>query len=166
MIPHTTFGKCIPTGAKTTDVGWGIVRLYRDSAESPALADDGDEEELYGDDSAVPAECTTLCILAVPSYMTPSDFLGFVGEQTREAVSHFRLIRTERANKYMALMKFRSAGEARRWQHEWNGRNFNSMDVSAAGSSSTLYTGTCTCSILGHAHALHWDTHARSLTRP
>ncbi|OAL68181.1 RING and UBP finger domain-containing protein [Trichophyton rubrum] len=29
-------------------------------------------------------DCTTLCILAVPSYLSPSDFLGYVGEQTME----------------------------------------------------------------------------------
>jgi BRCA1-associated protein len=75
-------------------------------------------------------DCTTLCILAVPSYMSPSDFLGFVGEQTRDDVSHFRMIKTARANRYMVLMKFRSGRKARDWQREWNGKVFNSMEVS------------------------------------
>jgi BRCA1-associated protein len=61
--------------------------------------------------------------------MTPSDFLGFMGEQTREEVSHFRLIRTSRANKYMVLMKFREAERARAWRKEWDGKAFNSMEV-------------------------------------
>lgn len=61
--------------------------------------------------------------------MTPSDFLGFMGEQTREEVSHFRLIRTSRANKYMVLMKFREAEKARAWRKEWDGKAFNSMEV-------------------------------------
>lgn len=74
-------------------------------------------------------ECTTLCILAVPSYMSPADFLGFVGEETREDVSHFRMIRTARANRYMVLMRFRDGKRARRWWGEWNGRVFNDMEV-------------------------------------
>lgn len=74
-------------------------------------------------------DCTTLCILAVPSYMSPSDFLGFVGEATMDDVSHFRMIRTARANRYMVLMKFRSGRKARDWQREWNGKVFNSMEV-------------------------------------
>ncbi|PLB54949.1 cytoplasmic Zn-finger protein [Aspergillus steynii IBT 23096] len=72
--------------------------------------------------------CTTLCILAVPSYMSPSDFLGFVGESTMDDVSHFRMIRTARANRYMVLMKFRSGKRAREWQRDWNGKVFNSME--------------------------------------
>ncbi|KAJ5105274.1 hypothetical protein NUU61_002621 [Penicillium alfredii] len=74
------------------------------------------------------ADCTTLCILAVPSYLSPSDFLGFMGERTMDDVSHFRMIRTARANRYMVLMKFRSARKAQDWQKEWNGKVFNSME--------------------------------------
>ncbi|KAF3389017.1 hypothetical protein F1880_003486 [Penicillium rolfsii] len=73
-------------------------------------------------------ECTTLCILAVPSYLSPSDFLGFVGEKTMDDVSHFRMIRTPRANRYMVLMKFRNGRKAKVWQKEWNGKVFNSME--------------------------------------
>ncbi|KAL4932700.1 putative RING and UBP finger domain protein [Aspergillus undulatus] len=73
-------------------------------------------------------DCTTLCVLAVPSYMSASDLLGFVGEKTMDDVSHFRMIRTARANRYMVLMKFRSGKKAREWQREWNGKVFNSME--------------------------------------
>lgn len=119
-----TKGKFIPSEPKNTEVGWGIVHLFRDGRDTPELHDDveGSHEPFNQED------CTTLCILAVPSYMTPSDFLGFVGEQTREDVSHFRLIRTSRANKYMVLMKFRGSAKARAWKKEWNGRAFNSME--------------------------------------
>ncbi|KAJ5899749.1 hypothetical protein N7495_004493 [Penicillium taxi] len=73
-------------------------------------------------------ECSTLCVLAVPSYLSSSDFLGFVGEKTSDVVSHFRMIRTPRANRYMVLMKFRSGRKAMEWQKEWNGKVFNSME--------------------------------------
>ncbi|KAF1930118.1 RING-10 protein [Didymella exigua CBS 183.55] len=119
-----TKGKFIPSNPKSTEVGWGVVHLFRDGKETPGLYDEA--EGACG--PFVEDDCTTLCILAVPSYMTPSDLLGFVGEKTREDVSHFRLIRTSRANKYMVLVKFRDPTKARKWRKEWNGKTFNSME--------------------------------------
>jgi BRCA1-associated protein len=130
-----TKGKYVPLNPKSTEVGWGIVHLYRDGEETPGLYDEVKPvyEEQISDAAAFDDDtCTTLCILAVPSYMTPSDLLGFLGEQTREDVSHFRLIRSGKSNKYMVLMKFREADNARRWRKEWNGKLFNSMDVSCS----------------------------------
>ncbi|KAG8627572.1 hypothetical protein KVT40_005055 [Elsinoe batatas] len=119
----------VPSDAKTTDVGWGVVHLYKESQEVPDLSTSsrkslGTKEEASFDID----KCSTLCILAVPSWMMPSDLLGFVGDQTREDVSHFRLIRTGRANKYMVLMKFRSPKKAREWQKAWNGRLFSALE--------------------------------------
>ncbi|KAF2200315.1 hypothetical protein GQ43DRAFT_464089 [Delitschia confertaspora ATCC 74209] len=132
FVGLATKGKFIPSDIKDTEVGWGVVHLYRDGQETPGLYDDLSPSGSSYDDvdgkRLKEEDCTTLCILAVPSYMTPSDFLGFVGEQTREDVSHFRLIRTSRANKYMVLMKFREAKAARQWRNEWNGKPFNSME--------------------------------------
>lgn len=131
-----TKGRFVPSDPKNTEVGWGVVHLYRDGQETPGLYDDsasraGSNSGKGMDDARAFKEedCTTLCILAVPSYMTPSDLLGYVGEQTREDVSHFRLIRTARTNKYMVLMKFREANKAGAWRKEWNGKLFNSMEV-------------------------------------
>lgn len=137
-----TKGRFEPTSSEEEELGWGVVRLYRDGEETPGLYDDPlhgkglkiSKAQQRKDDEDVPAfkdeDCTTLCILAVPSYLTPSDFLGFVGEQTREEVSHFRMIRTEKSNRYMVLMKFRSGKKAREWRKEWNGKAFDSMEVS------------------------------------
>ena len=134
-----TLGHYIPAQTSRTDVGWGVVHLYRDVKESVGLGGqeashtqndyNGKTKSEDRTDTFDETDCTTLCILAVPSYMTSSDLLGFVGERTREDVSHFRLIRTARANKYMVLMKFRDAARAREWQREWNGKLFNSMEV-------------------------------------
>lgn len=115
----------VPSTSKATDVGWGVVHLYRDSQETAALGQNHTKDDVDFD----PQQCTTLCILAVPSWMMPSDLLGFVGDQAREDVSHFRLIRTGRANKYMVLMKFRQAKKAREWQKLWNGKLFSAMEV-------------------------------------
>ncbi|GAB7363806.1 hypothetical protein MBLNU230_g4373t1 [Neophaeotheca triangularis] len=125
----------LPSDPKTTEVGWGVVRLYRDAEEtledhdmprsrkSSEVARSGDQQQAFD-----PEQCTTVCILAVPSWMMPSDLLGFVGDRAREDVSHFRLIRTDRANKYMVLMKFKSARKAREWQKANNGRLFSAAE--------------------------------------
>jgi len=127
----------VPSDLKTTDVGYGVVHLYRDIEETASLVDDEAFTRRSMDKARRPArderefdpsECTTLCILAVPSWMMPSDLLGFVGDQAREEVSHFRLIRTGRANKYMVLLKFRSAKKAREWQKANNGRLFSAAE--------------------------------------
>ncbi|KAI9777623.1 MAG: hypothetical protein M1839_008677 [Geoglossum umbratile] len=137
-----TKGRFVPTDPRNTELGWGIVHLYRDAEDSPGLYDieekpsgggssEPDRDALTTDSGrgTAPNDCTTLCILAVPSYLTPSDFLGFVGEKTRDQVSHFRMIRTGRINRYMVLMKFREPAMAREWRSEWDGKAFNSMEV-------------------------------------
>lgn len=137
-----TKGRYEPTSLEEDVLGWGIVRLYRDTEETPGLYEgvnaprsskNGRGFSGFGGMGEGPTfrdeDCTTLCILAVPSYLTPSDFLGFVGERTREEVSHFRMIRTERVNRYMVLMKFRNGKKAREWRKEWDGKVFNSTEV-------------------------------------
>ncbi|KAI9825201.1 MAG: hypothetical protein M1826_007058 [Phylliscum demangeonii] len=144
----------VPLDPHHAELGWGIVHLYRDGEESPALADAGgvglgkkvprrmagagagrgsastanDSMDLSRRQAITDDDCTTVAILAVPSYLTPSDFLGFVGERAMKEVSHVRMIRTERVNRYMVLMKFRDARRAREWQKEWNGKTFSSID--------------------------------------
>lgn len=121
---------------KNTEVGWGVVHLYRDGEETLGLGggmemlvmEEGMEGE--GGEGRGGDDCTVLCIPAVPSYLTPSDFLGFVGEKTRDCVSHIRMVMTGRMNRYLVLMKFRDGSVARRWRKEWDGRVFNSMEVS------------------------------------
>src|SRR5271163_38863 len=137
-----TKGKYVPHELQTTDREWGIVHLYRDAEETPGLYGDSPlsrapdpwshgitKDNMAPEHPPPPDEdCTMLCILAVPSYLAPSDFLGFVGEETRNEVSHFRMVRTSRANRYMVLMKFRHGKKARAWQQRWNGKVFNSME--------------------------------------
>ena len=140
--PLATKGRYEPLDPQQEELGWGVVRLYRDSEETAGLYDqpeqhkspkNGRHTSRRSPNVEVPfkdEDCTTLCILAVPSYLTPSDFLGFVGEKTRDEVSHFRMIRTGRGNRYMVLMKFRSGKKARDWRRAWNGKPFDGMEVS------------------------------------
>lgn len=148
-----TKGRYEPLDLEQDDMGWGIVRLYRDAEETLGLYDDvslnksskGGRSSLRKGDGEEPVfrdeDCTTLCILAVPSYLTPSDFLGFVGEKTRDEVSHFRMIRTERGNRYMVLMKFRSGKKAREWRKEWNGKAFDGMEARSYIKPQKIYRG-------------------------
>ena len=151
----STKGRFEPSSPEEEELGWGVIRLYRDGQETPGLDDEpirgknlkvsnavqrkgGGEPPAFNDE-----DCTTLCILAVPSYLTPSDFLGFVGEKTREEVSHFRMIRTERSNRYMVLMKFRNGKKAREWRRNWNGKAFDGIEVHLPYPSLSMIAKTC-----------------------
>ena len=134
-----TQGRFEPLSSEEEELGWGVLRLYRDGQETQGLNDEPTTTKgsrVSKGNREVPPfkdeDCTTLCILAVPSYLTPSDFLGFVGEKTRDEVSHFRMIRTERSNRYMVLMKFRNGRKAREWRKEWNGKSFDGIEVHIA----------------------------------
>ncbi|KAI5293330.1 hypothetical protein KEM52_005639 [Ascosphaera acerosa] len=150
-----TRGEFVASARQSPDCECGCVHLYREAnAMRLPGTDDDDSSYLQGSGlsrrtqrerlagAAASAEastsrdleslslqdCKVLCILAVPAYLSPADFLGFIGADTRAQVSHIRMIRTERANRYMVLMKFRNAQEAKRWQRNWNGKVFNAME--------------------------------------
>lgn len=115
---------------RNTEVGWGVVHFYRDGEETPELStveqdnEEQDEEETRAEDH------TTLCIPAVPAYMSPGDFLGFVGERWRDDISHCRMVMTSRMNRYLVLLKFRDGKRAKQWRREFDGKVFNTMEVS------------------------------------
>ena len=111
--------------AASPDFAYGIIHLYRDVS--------GTEDKEITSASRNPGspgeEDDVLAILAVPSYMTANDFMGFVGEKHKDQVSHFRMIRTEAANRYMVLLKFRTHDAAKEFHKLFNGKTFNSMEV-------------------------------------
>ncbi|KJR88008.1 BRCA1-associated protein [Sporothrix schenckii 1099-18] len=121
---QSTRGRYNPLATKVTDAGWGIVHLYREGG-STYLSEDADE---YGGDGSDGSDGTILCIPAVPSYITPRDFLGFVGETWSRDVSHYRMILTSRTNRYMVLIKFRDSKHAKSWRAAFDGRVLNSME--------------------------------------
>jgi BRCA1-associated protein len=130
-----TKARYVPLETKNTEAGWGIVHLYREGDESSVMrgaqellgeAGEGGGQEQDGSDD----EGTILCIPAVPSYMSPSDFLGFIGERWRGYVSHYRMVMTSRMSRYMVLMKFRDTRRAREWRKEFDGKPFDSVEAS------------------------------------
>ncbi|KAK1759545.1 putative polyubiquitin protein [Echria macrotheca] len=127
-IGQATKGRYVPIETKNTDAGWGIVHLYREADESSALKAvpaAGDETPTEGSDGG---DGTVLCIPAVPSYLSPWDFLGFIGEKWRGDVSHYRMIMTSRLSRYMVLMKFRDSNIAKEWRREFDGKPFDSVE--------------------------------------
>ncbi len=140
-----TKAQYVPLDTKNTEVGWGIVHLYREGEEPETLGPYPSPEAAGGSggtsaSASASASASTntstgeddgaiLCIPAVPSYLSPSDFLGFIGEKWRGDVSHYRMVMTSRMNRYMVLMKFRDKWRAMDWRKEFDGKVFNSMVV-------------------------------------
>lgn len=146
---QSTKARYVPLETKNTEVGWGIVHLYRESVDGGSPSSGGGGGSAAGEGQGEGRgssevgdgdgqDGTILCIPAVPSYLSPSDFLGFVGEKWRGDVSHYRMVMTGRMNRYMVLMKFRDKWRAQDWRKEFDGRVFNSMEVRA---STLLCTG-------------------------
>ncbi|KAI1006488.1 hypothetical protein K3495_g1731 [Podosphaera aphanis] len=118
---RVTKAQFVPIIGNDSEVGWGLVHLFRDGVETLSL-------EPSQDLGRVGEDCTTICIPAVPSYLSPSDFLEWIGEKTREKISHFRMIMTGKLMRYLVLMKFRDGVAAKAWKKEWDGRAFNCME--------------------------------------
>ncbi|POR36048.1 RING finger protein ETP1 [Tolypocladium paradoxum] len=124
-----TKAECLPLDTKYTDLGWGVVHFYREGEETPLLsASEKPEESGQQGEASTTDGCTTLCIPAVPAYMSPGDFVGFVGERWMGDISHCRMVMTSRMNRYLVLLKFRDSKRAKQWKREFDGKVFNSME--------------------------------------
>jgi BRCA1-associated protein len=87
------------------EVSFGIVHLFRDDAALQDSAKAKTKTALEDDTG------TILAILGVPSYIGPADFLKFI-EPATDALSQVRMIREERAQRCMVLLKFREPSSA------------------------------------------------------
>ena len=76
-------------------------------------------------------ECTIVAVLAVPPWMTPSDFLAFVSPAV-ETIRHLRLIRDVSPNRTMVVIQFRDEESAVEFFEAFNGKQFNSIEVRTA----------------------------------
>ncbi|KAM5346592.1 hypothetical protein ACJ41O_009597 [Fusarium nematophilum] len=121
-----TKAEFLPLETKNTELGWGVVHFYREGEETPRIS----EAEHHEDAGRVSKDndCTTLCIPAVPAYMSPGDLMGFVGEKWRGDISHCRMVMTSRMNRYLVLLKFRDSSRAKKWRREYDGKVFNTME--------------------------------------
>ncbi|RSL70300.1 hypothetical protein CEP54_001895 [Fusarium duplospermum] len=121
-----TKAEFLPLETKNTEVGWGVVHFYRDGEESHGMGEAGHHED--GAEESKDTDYTTLCIPAVPAYMSPGDLMGFVGEKWRRDISHCRMVMTSKMNRYLVLLKFRDNDRAKQWRREFDGKVFNTME--------------------------------------
>ncbi|KAJ2919497.1 hypothetical protein MD484_g888, partial [Candolleomyces efflorescens] len=111
----------------STTLPEGIVHIFRESASRPPLEDLEIQTKsltLNGDDAQ---DGVIMAVLAVPSWMTPSDFLSFVAP-VADGIVHLRIIRDFAPNKSIALIKFSGPAGASEFATEYNGKPFNSME--------------------------------------
>ncbi|KAG5978169.1 hypothetical protein E4U55_006325 [Claviceps digitariae] len=123
-----TKAEFVPLESKSTEVGWGVVHFYRELEEETASTGGQKKYNQEQEMASSWEDCKTLCIPAVPAYMSPSDFLGFVGDGWRNELSHCRMVMTSRMNRYLALLNFRDSKVAEKWKREFDGKVFNSVE--------------------------------------
>ena len=66
-------------------------------------------------------------VLAVPSSMSPSEFLEFI-RPALDAISHLRIIRDSQPNRSIILIKFRDGRDAIEFREMYDGQPFSSID--------------------------------------
>ncbi|KIJ62026.1 hypothetical protein HYDPIDRAFT_95269 [Hydnomerulius pinastri MD-312] len=121
FVPHAR------TKSGSTNLPEGVVHVYRDCDRRPdsdklASTSSGSSDRDTNHDDGL-----TLGVLAVPAWMTPSDFLAYVAP-VAEGMAHLRLIRDSVPNRSIAILKFRQVDEATEFVEAYNGKPFNSMD--------------------------------------
>ncbi|KAH9066668.1 hypothetical protein EDB87DRAFT_1671970 [Lactarius vividus] len=112
------------TKSGSTNLPDGVVHVFRD-AERQKLAE-AEEGTSTPDASRIMLENADsdgymVGVLAVPSWMTPSDFLAFVAP-AQEDMSHLRMVRDTAPNRSIALIKFRKPESALEFAEAYNGR--------------------------------------------
>ncbi|PBK99385.1 zf-UBP-domain-containing protein [Armillaria gallica] len=106
----------------STNLPEGIVHVFRESAKQPDEQDTSTFTRTNADTDGI-----MLGVLAVPSWMTPSDFLAFVAPAA-ESISHLRMIRDSAPNRSVVVIKFPKLEDATEFIEAYNGKPFNSME--------------------------------------
>lgn len=115
---------------KAKFLGQGIVRLYREFDDDSDLEDINEDEETkpHKIEQDVSGDDTMLSIVSIPTYFTATDILGFIGESFIESITHIRIIKSERANRFLVLLKFNDILKTAEFQYKFDGKPFNSME--------------------------------------
>ncbi|KAG8880525.1 hypothetical protein FRB97_000350 [Tulasnella sp. 331] len=103
----------------TANLPQGTVRIFRDTL----LPSEESEKTVI----PTTEDGCTLAVLALPSFMTPADFLTWVSP-AEENIAHLRMIRDSMPNRTMALIKFRNSRAAEKFGSIYNGREFHEME--------------------------------------
>lgn len=95
ILPGPAQATFIPnkhTKTGSTDLPEGVVHIFRDSASTLSSEALGTTAAASTVSSNADCDGVMLGVLAVPSWMTPSDFLSFAAPAS-EGMSHIRIIR-------------------------------------------------------------------------
>lgn len=106
----TTVSQLEPVRA--TLLGNGVVRLFRNFEEETS--------ETTCD--------STVSIIALPTYFTATDLLGFIGDRHIEYITHIRILKSEKPNRFLVLLKFADMLRALDFQYNFDGKPFNAME--------------------------------------
>ncbi|KAJ3321155.1 hypothetical protein HDU93_003427, partial [Gonapodya sp. JEL0774] len=130
----------IPHAFGNSTFNSGVIHLYREAHEldslrikaTPQQRSVSDEDNNLAanqgpSDSDSPGDSQILAILAVPPYMTTSDFLSFITPSHLRHIAHLRFLRDSLPNRYMVLLKFQSQPHAETFRTEFIGRKFSSL---------------------------------------
>ncbi|QRV88958.1 BRCA1-associated protein [Ceratobasidium sp. AG-Ba] len=120
-------GKFIPTNAirsGATNLSQGIVHILRESRGAAWKETDSPPRLL---ERFSHNDGTVLAILAVPSYIGPSDFLSWTSPAA-DGIQHLRIVHDNAPNRSMAVIKFRSKRHADLFLETYNGRQFTPIE--------------------------------------
>ncbi|KAJ3756835.1 hypothetical protein EV360DRAFT_47291 [Lentinula raphanica] len=105
------------TVSGSTNLPEGVIHVFRESETTSSQPST----------SKLVTDSVILAILAVPSWMAPSDLLTFVAPAA-ETISHIRILRDCVPNRSIALVKFPKPEDASEFIEAYNGKPFNSME--------------------------------------
>ncbi|KAJ2740067.1 hypothetical protein GGI20_006002 [Coemansia sp. BCRC 34301] len=150
------FEKTAADGSLASEVG--IVRLYR---STKAISDTAAEATGQVSDG----QPAVLAVLAVPGYMTPTDFLSFAGP-FRDSIEHVRVVRDRSANHYMILLKLRDAQQAAEFHAYYSGKTFSPLEPETC---HVVYVSAVECELCevsGDSQALLDESSRRVCAQP
>lgn len=106
-------------------LGNGVIRLLRDF-------ENGEDGEISKTTTVTtPGDETMVAIIALPTYFTATDLLGFIGDHYMKSVTHIRILKSDKVNRFLVLVKFNDLVKAEEFQYHYDGRPFNSMEPEA-----------------------------------
>ncbi|KAK8441924.1 hypothetical protein B9J08_00240 [Candidozyma auris] len=109
---------------KAKQLGEGVIRLFRDFDDDE---DDSSSKAVVTNTN----DQTMLSILALPTYFTATDLLGYIGDHYLDSITHIRILKSEKANRFLVLLKFNDVLRAAEFQYHFDGKPFNSMEPEA-----------------------------------
>ncbi|CAG2162310.1 unnamed protein product [Oppiella nova] len=101
------------SGNHLVEVTKGVLHLYKENKLTP-----------FGEESE---RSEMVCILSVPAAMTIHDVLQFTAAVNQD-IKHIRIIRDNKPNQYMVLIKFSNQRSADEFYKAFNGIPFNSIE--------------------------------------